>query len=303
MRTITVRSLALTGLALAGGSLLRAQDVSTAPPPPLPGVAGMQLGPQVALGAAFGFVAGKLVGGKTVTGQPYSAQAVTNTTQTLADGNTIASTSASMIYRDSQGRERREMPLPNIGPLSAQGGAVQTIMISDPVAGVNYMLNPGAKTAVKMPAPPPLPSGSGIGGNVTFRAIGPPGGMAAGSGPVMIYKKANGADAAGLPTPNMEQLGTLTIAGVETVGTRTTFTIPAGQIGNAQPIQTVSERWYSPDLQVTVRSKHTDPRMGETDYNLTNINRNEPDASLFQVPADYTVKDGAAVQFSKPVQE
>jgi hypothetical protein len=74
-------------------------------------------------------------------------------------------------------------------------------------------------------------------------------------------------------------------------GTRSTTTIEAGAIGNAQPMQIVSEQWYSEDLKVLVMTKHSDPRTGETTYRLTNVQLAEPSASLFQVPADYTLKD------------
>ena len=86
-----------------------------------------------------------------------------------------------------------------------------------------------------------------------------------------------------------EDLGTQTIAGVSAQGTRYTRTIPVGQIGNEKPIVIVSEHWYSNDLQMTVMSKRSDPRFGETSYTLTNIQRSEPAASLFAVPSDYTV--------------
>ena len=82
------------------------------------------------------------------------------------------------------------------------------------------------------------------------------------------------------------------INGVSAQGTRHTRTIPAGQIGNEKAITIVSEKWYSPDLQMTVMSKHSDPRFGQTTYNLTNIQQKEPDASLFAVPAGYTIQQG-----------
>lgn len=91
---------------------------------------------------------------------------------------------------------------------------------------------------------------------------------------------------------NKESLGIQVIEGVQAEGTRITITIPAGEIGNERPIVTVNERWYSPELQTVVMTKNSDPRSGETTFRLTNINRNEPDPSLFQVPADYTVKEG-----------
>jgi hypothetical protein len=93
-----------------------------------------------------------------------------------------------------------------------------------------------------------------------------------------------------------ESLGTQVIEGVQAEGTRTTMTIPAGAIGNELPIQIVSERWYSPELRTVVMSKHSDPRMGDTVYRLTNINRSEPARSLFEAPADYTVAEGKPVQ-------
>ena len=74
---------------------------------------------------------------------------------------------------------------------------------------------------------------------------------------------------------------------------RTSRTIPAGEIGNEKPITSVTEVWTSPDLKVIVYSKRTDPRMGEQTYKLTNIVRAEPDPSLFTVPGDFKVTEGA----------
>jgi hypothetical protein len=88
-----------------------------------------------------------------------------------------------------------------------------------------------------------------------------------------------------------ESLGKQTIEGVEAEGTRNVTTIPAGEIGNDRPIEIVFERWYSPELQTVVMTRHSDPRFGETTYRLTNISREEPARSLFEVPAGYTIKE------------
>ena len=88
-----------------------------------------------------------------------------------------------------------------------------------------------------------------------------------------------------------EDLGQQVIEGVLATGQRTTTVIPAGAIGNVQPIKVVSEQWTSPDLKVLVLTKHSDPRNGDTTYRLSNIVRAEPDRSLFAVPPDYTVKE------------
>jgi hypothetical protein len=91
---------------------------------------------------------------------------------------------------------------------------------------------------------------------------------------------------------NEEKLGTANVNGVQAEGTRTTMTIPAGTMGNVRPIEVVTERWFSPQLQVVVKSKHSDPRTGEQIFEMTNIRPGEPSPSLFQVPADYKVTEG-----------
>jgi hypothetical protein len=89
-----------------------------------------------------------------------------------------------------------------------------------------------------------------------------------------------------------EDLGTLNQYGVPAQGTRETLTIPAGEIGNNRDIHVINERWYSNELQMLVKSVNSDPRFGTTTYQLTNIVRVNPDSSLFQIPADYTVAEG-----------
>ena len=101
-------------------------------------------------------------------------------------------------------------------------------------------------------------------------------------------------DACPAEKPVVESLGTQFMEGVAVEGTRTTLTIPAGQIGNELPINVVSERWFSPDLKVLVMSRQSDPRFGETTYRLTNITRAEPSPQLFEIPADFTIVDPAA---------
>src|SRR5581483_1734430 len=90
-----------------------------------------------------------------------------------------------------------------------------------------------------------------------------------------------------------EQLPGRMIEGVQADGHRVTTTIPAGAIGNELPIVVTSEEWKSPQLQVLVLTERKDPRFGDTSYRLLNVTRTDPDASLFQVPADYTIKDSA----------
>jgi TonB family protein len=134
----------------------------------------------------------------------------------------------------------------------------------------------------------------------TFNAPTPPPTPGTPSAPPMVWAQEGGQlsfarlPAAGKPEVKTEDLGKQTIEGVLCEGKRTTVTIPAGEIGNDRPIEIVSERWFSPELQVVIMTKTSDPRFGENTYRLQNIVRAEPSPSLFQVPSDYTVKEGPA---------
>lgn len=204
-------------------------------------------------------------GDKTVTGTPFSAQIEMESTRTLADGTRSTNKSTGMIYRDSEGRMRREMALVTLGPFASAGDPPQMVFINDPVAGAHYALDAGKHTAHKMT----LPAGR--------------------------QPRDRSLESVRRPTPfevKTESLGKQVIEGIEAEGTRSVATIPAGKFGNPNPVEVVSERWYSPELQAVVMSKHSDPNMGEHVYRLTNIKRDEPVRSLFEVPADYTVQEG-----------
>jgi hypothetical protein len=212
-----------------------------------------------------------MLGGKVVQGAPFSALATKETSQTLADGTHITSTIKAMLYRDSQGRVRREVTLSGFGPLQVSGQPARFVVIFDPVAGVVYILNPEKKVVRRMPMPPGAQQRAEAGGQ---------------QGLAWLQNSPAAAHA------QTESLGTQTISGVKAEGTRVTRTIPAGQIGNDKPVVIAAERWYSPDLQILVKSKRTDPRFGDTTFTLSNIQRQEPEAALFQVPVDYTLKQG-----------
>lgn len=238
--------------------------------------------------------------GKVVKGAPYSAEAVTEVTQTLADGNRIIRKSTASVYRDSEGRTRRDQTHGTIGPFAAAGDPPQTFFINDPVSGFNFILDPRTRTARKLQLPriENLPVGARSEVRVEERVFHRPAPAPGGPGTrVMIYKNTEDERPGPYrtskqgPKPKKESLGRQTIEGIEADGTRVTITIPAGEIGNERPIQIVTEHWYSPELQTVVMSKNSDPFVGDSVYRLTNINRNEPARSLFEVPADYKIKE------------
>ncbi|MGH7970771.1 MAG: hypothetical protein ACREIC_18785, partial [Limisphaerales bacterium] len=211
---------------------------------------------------------------KLVKNAPYTADAVSETTQVLADGNRITHKSATSLARDSEGRTRREETIGAIGPWSTGNAEPSKIVfINDPVAQANYVLEPNhvarmtkvesvdaatlksmdeakAKAATggavsgerhenffftsAAPAPPPPPPPPGMIGAAVTTSAGP-------GQNVFFYNKL----AAEAQDTKTEDLGQQTIEGVIAQGHRTTTTIPAGQMGNERPIEIVNETWYS----------------------------------------------------------
>lgn len=251
---------ALAGALLLGAVAAQAQGRGPGGPPPFG--APMEL---------MGFEG--IHGGKVVKGAPFSATATSETTQTLQDGTQIHRSTEIAMYRDGQGRSRHEATFTGFGPL-ASGGPKKIISISDPVAGTRFMLDSEQKVAHQMNFHPRSGNAEGQSANRESK---------------MQSRRAQ-EEAAGLL--KQESLGTQTINGVAAEGTRTTRIIPVGQIGNDKPLQIVSEQWYSPDLQIVVKSTKTNPWSGTTTYNVTNIQRAEPAATLFSVPSDFTIQAG-----------
>ncbi len=228
-----------------------------------------------------------------VKGAPYSATITNESVQTLADGTHIVQSSSGLTARDSQGRTRQDAPLPAIGNLSA-ADAPHLVFLQDPVAGTSYTLNLTDKTAWKNPMPPAGTSMAGVAGTTSTFVMRTVSGLSPADlppPPMVLQKRIAIEDDAQV---NTENLGSQTMEGVQVTGVRTTQTIPAGKIGNDRPISIVTEVWTSPELKTIVLSKRNDPRMGEQTFKLTNIQRGEPDPSLFTVPSDFKItEDGA----------
>src|SRR5271157_5201820 len=214
------------------GSLLLLSAGTLCAQEPLPGPD--MMGPGGPVGGRMEILGfGEMHPGKVITGAPYSAVVVIESSQTLGDGNTINRKVQTNVFRDGQGRTRRETTLPAVGPLAASGQPKTFIMIFDPVASTGYALHPDSKVAAKLPAPP--------GGRTTSSQV------QANFEARMQQEIANG-------MLKKDDLGVQTINGLNAQGTRYTRTIAAGQIGNDKAIVIVSERWYSPDLQIVVKS-------------------------------------------------
>lgn len=340
---------------------------------------------RASMGTMFG---PRMSSSKTVKGAPYLADVLTETTQTLSDGNTISRKKTGHIYRDSEGRTRQE---------TVVDGKASSVVIMDAVEGKHIVLTPGAKKAVVVPRAMNFSSdgakdrqvfsfdGTQIriedgkvtvngessktengrtelttkagkkivveNGKVTIDGKDVASFAASSANPaarvhtrtieskdsgdgtrreeVRVHVVRSGDDKVAVippvpPTPPIApggfvpltppmplmplmpgintmrfestaklgkgittSLGSRDFDGVKAEGKSTVWTIAAGEIGNKNPINITSETWYSPELQVTVHSRYSDPRTGETVYRLANIKRTEPAADLFKVPEEY----------------
>ena len=229
----------------------------------------------------------------SVQGAPYSATITNESVQTLADGNRIVNTGTGNIARDSMGRTRQDAPLLTIGNMSPVD-APHLVFLQDPVAQSSYTLNLTEKTATKGGAFSTMAFASTTPGVATSGAMISKGMIAGSFGPVPPQPLAIAIQKTGTVEEGQaqtEDLGSKTMEGVSVMGTRTTRTVPAGQIGNDKPLSIVTEVWMSPELKTIVYSKRSDPRMGDQTFALTNIVRSEPDPSLFMVPSDFKLID------------
>ena len=215
---------------------------------------------------------------RLVTGSPYSALGISQTVTTLPDGHRIVRRNTIRQWRDSDGRTRSEYSLSSIGGLRPLELNTTVTVIDDPEVRERYLLQPANKVAVTMPIVP-CRVNAGLEPDLS---VGPP-------------------RPAGL-SMNVTapvKLGERDVNGETAAGSRVEATIPAGAIGNKQPINMSAEQWYGKELQVVVEATYRDPRTGETRYKLSDIHRTEPDARLFRVPDNYT-KQPAAVPARKP---
>lgn len=239
-----------------------------------------------------------------IAGAPFTAEATTEFTQMLSDGNRIERRFSTSLARDGKGRTRSEQDVAMLGPLvvlqkgmnwsthtfsttpgQQEPEAPRFTVITDPVDGVTYTLDERMKEARRSPAKIAVHSVDLKAQSIELKKVADKLEMVARQG----------------TTSNsliVESLGTRQIEGVSAEGTRMTTTIPAGQIGNLNPINVVSERWFSKELQMAVLITRRDPRSGDTVYRLTNIVRTEPPPDLFTVPSDYRIVD-----FNKHIEQ
>jgi EF hand len=240
-----------------GDGVIDFEEVKSIHPPGRDGEGKMMPNPRTAIATFIG--AELRFGDKVVKDAPFSAETIREESKRLFDGSLIKNESKGLIYRDGFGRTRQEQPFEFIGGFQVRGENNQPkrlVSIVDAVAGNGYSVDAESKTFFKYPMQenPPFPR-----------------------------KEPREA--------KTESLGTKNIEGVNAEGTRITHEIPVGKIGNDKPIYVVTEKWFSPELQIIILSKHSDPFIGEVVFKLVNIKLGEPAADLFKIPSDYKLQN------------
>jgi hypothetical protein len=247
MRTAAIR-IALTALAMSTAVL-----VATAQAPPHPG---RFEGPGGVGGPGPGsFEFGGLVGGfggKVTTGKPFQATFTITRTEVLPD-NSITNATSGTIARDADGDTYRDVKFPAIGPW-ATSGPQEFVYLRDVKALMQYIVNKTKGTYQAFAIREHHPLGDG--------------------GPGREHRKGPEHDSNNVVVSD-NSTATYTDPATGTKYTvddkKITRTIPAGEIGNANPIVIVSERWYSADLDLVLETSHSDPRFGTSVYQLSSI--------------------------------
>jgi hypothetical protein len=273
-----------------------------------------------------------LQGPRSMKNAPYSAEVITEKAQLLGDGNQINKRMSSVAYRDSAGRTREEMhdSSGNVRSVHINDPIEGTRYVLDPAKkfATKLLLTKNSQKVATTVSE----KMKGLTKELRYRAPltqridrGLPRDYA-GAPQIKIVEinrdayVSTSSEITKLEAENMRariesslrgafttafqdqryaaqsttrDLGLRDFDGVKAEGKLTSYTIPAGEIGNRNPIIVSNESWFAPDLGITVYTRQSDPRTGDSSYRLTNIKRNEPAITLFGVPTDYTLKEAS----------
>lgn len=234
--------------------------------------------------------AGGLLNDRLVKNQPLTAVFESETVRLQPNGTPLTSRVMTRIYRDRDGRTRREQMVMANGTIAPSSNTAKSITIEDPVAGFTYLINSATRSAFRYKLSANHPQGTGFNDLIprtveVLRNDDPQTGL------VKKYR---------LEQPRAEALGRQEINGVEAEGRRVRFKIPAGAVGNATETEATHETWIARDLKILVKSSTKNPFIGEHNFRLIELTRSEQPASLFEVPSDYTIQESGAVRTDLP---
>ena len=203
---------------------------------------------------------------RAVPGAPFSADVVSQSTQPQADGTSSTQETRGKMFRDSAGRTRSETEMQS----NAAGVARRFVTIVDPMQGTSTVLDVAAKSATvfHLPAAP-----------------------AASANKVNLAPaQAGRASVQRLAPPGSEDLGAMMMEGFAVIGMRGGASTASATMSTLPNV--VTESWFSKELNVDLQVSRQGQSVSRTSR-LTNITPGEPDPTLFQVPADYTVRDNS----------
>ncbi len=207
-----------------------------------------------------------------VAGKPLSGTQISSLTKTLADGTHVVQNDSSKFFRDAQGRTRVE--------------STSLAVIYDPVAHATYHLDFRRKICQEIPFDESAQTYS-ITASSSHTSTSSSNNETTSSTSHQRSYTTTHTQTENPRGPVTEDLPAQVINGIPVKGTRVTQLIPQGAIGNERELKVISERWYSDDLKILVKSVSNHPVTGVSTYELTNIVQGPPDPALFRPPADF----------------
>jgi hypothetical protein len=189
---------------------------------------------------------------------PYTAEIVQRFSETLPNGNRVVRKRRIVQMRDSQGRTRIENFASDDPGCCDSRNQPDVVNLYVPLQRQFIQLFPRTKKARVM----------------TF----------SGTGPIPTHGDPNGKNI------ERQSLPGRTIHGIYSEGTRVKFLVPHND-GRASEVGCVEESWVSPEMKIAVLTKSGGTCSDGGITEIQEIDRNEPDAALFAIPADYEVLD------------
>jgi len=246
-------------------------------------VFGVSSGAQIVPCVSGGMIGGGMMAiGGIPNNMPFTGTVKSTFEQKLADGNAIHSVTHSRNARDSAGRTMTEMAEGCFRGADGQMHQRFNVNVYDPVARTNMNWQVGDDNQPKVVhvfhQPDPQPIKRELSAEEREKQQ-------------KMMQAARAQQAQQQKDYKTEDLGIKDFNGVSAKGTRITRTIPAGQEGNDQPLAVINENWRSKELGLTVMTISDDPRHGRTVGEYEELNRGEPDPSLFAPPQGYTVEE------------
>jgi hypothetical protein len=219
----------------------------------------------------------------SLKGAPLTASFTMESRQVLTDGTTITNTRTGKVARDSEGRTYNETASARLG--GANHRTYTTININDPISGAQITLLPETHTAHRFERMQRSGTAAGVPSEPqTFSVAGNTG---------TVMTRTSEFTSSSFPSVHKEDLGVESIEGISVRHYRETQTIAAGEIGNDRDLVITSEFWYATDLHLNLKATRSDPRLGEETLSLTDVQRMQPPASLFEIPADYALVESS----------